>query len=275
MIKRIAKNNKIFSSIEFERDKHLFSTILNDLSSDKMLYSDEQNYIFCYHPGFPIWIWTKSRIAYKCLQEIEALINLYVDDKKQIICKSDLYKILFSNNEDIICENNHKISFYECHNIIKPKICSGSIYIPTVLDIPNLIDLYYESNLEVKGFDALSREDVEKKITNLIIKNDNNYYNDTSGVYAWKDNNKIVSFAIYSSIGDMAKIDDVFTSFQDRHKGYASNLIYCVTKEIINEGIFPIVYISNNNGNNLYKNIGYQECGELINFTCRVKYKRR
>lgn len=47
-MKMVDKNNQIFSSEEFQKDKYKFNLILQNLNSENLeLYSDEENYIVC------------------------------------------------------------------------------------------------------------------------------------------------------------------------------------------------------------------------------------
>lgn len=58
VLKRIDSNNKIFQSIEFQKDKYKFFLILQNLNNDDVeLYSDEENYVL-YRSGkkWPTWI---------------------------------------------------------------------------------------------------------------------------------------------------------------------------------------------------------------------------
>ena len=63
-MKLINPDNKIFSSIEFQKDKYKFYLISLNLKSESvMLYSDEENYVICRGSiGYPTWIWTKDNL---------------------------------------------------------------------------------------------------------------------------------------------------------------------------------------------------------------------
>ena len=59
---KIDRNNNIFLSDEFQKDKYMFNIILKNLSSQELeLYSDEENYIISRGAKkYPTWIWTKD-----------------------------------------------------------------------------------------------------------------------------------------------------------------------------------------------------------------------
>ena len=62
---------KIFSSIEFQKDKYKFYLISLNLKSESvMLYSDEENYVICRGAeGLPTWIWTKDGFDVSKIEE--------------------------------------------------------------------------------------------------------------------------------------------------------------------------------------------------------------
>lgn len=279
----INKNSKLLSIREFENDKYLFSILFeNLLNSSFEVYSDEENYIICKgEQSKPIWIWTKDNLNENVLLQIQQIINNYLDgnDNVKFICKPQLYLLLKNNNfECINVVNDNEIGFLMCNNIKRPNICDGYIYIPNFYDIDILSDYYYKNCLETKGVNTLTYDQARLYIEK-IIKDGSVYSNNDNTIYGWKNfKNKIVSLAIYSSIGNCAKINNVFTPIEERRRGYASNLIYTITKEILNDDLIPIVYLNNNSNcnYNLYKSIGYVKSGTLINFTySRSKIKRK
>lgn len=90
-------------------------------------------------------------------------------------------------------------------------------------------------------------------------------------IYAWKNSQgKIVSMASFSIIDNQAKLSNVYTITSERRKGYARNLIYLLTEELIKEQFIPVMYINNNTlpSTKLYLRIGYEKCGVLVNFSC-------
>ena len=88
-MKMIDKNNRIFSSEEFQKDKYKFNLILQNLNSENLeLYSDEENYIVCRgSKEQPTWIWTKDNITFDVVKKIESVIDLYLTDKEKDLKK--------------------------------------------------------------------------------------------------------------------------------------------------------------------------------------------
>lgn len=76
--------------------------------------------------------------------------------------------------------------------------------------------------------------------------------------------------ASYSLTENQAKISHVYTPIEERKKGYAANLIYLMTNDILSKGYVPLLYTDYNYipSNKAYINAGYEDTGILINFSC-------
>ena len=69
---KINKDNIIFQSKEFEKDKYKFFIALKILTNDNScVYSDEKEYaIMQMNKNLPIWIWTSDNINSNYVDEI-------------------------------------------------------------------------------------------------------------------------------------------------------------------------------------------------------------
>ena len=96
-MKKITKENKIFLSKEFEKDKYMYYGLFeNETNKDIEIYSDEKNHIICVdNDDNELWIWTKEANEKNAL-EIITNKNIFIKQniKYKIICKKELYKIL-------------------------------------------------------------------------------------------------------------------------------------------------------------------------------------
>ena len=74
----------------------------------------------------------------------------------------------------------------------------------------------------------------------------------------------------YKVSNGLAKLNHVYTPDEERRKGYAANLIYAVTKDMLEKGYGPLLYTDYNYlpSNKSYMNVGYVHTGVLINFSC-------
>ena len=96
-------------------------------------------------------------------------------------------------------------------------------------------------------------------------------------LFCWKNKEgKIVCIANFQVLGDIARIGHVFTLEEERWKGYAANLIHDLTERLLSVGLKPLLYTdySYPASNKAYINVGYEDKGVLINFSCSREKKK-
>ncbi len=273
MYKKIEPNNKIFNSPDFQKDKYKFNIILKNLPSPELeLYSDEENYIICRgSKKWPTWIWTKDGFSVSIIDEIEELIKLYLTDneKDKFTCKKELYDMLVKRNFiNINIEDYFEMGFLICNKTVRPKKCDGILSKPNLDDRDTLEKYWYDDCMEMNGIDAITSEQAKEDVDGFI--QDENFY------VLRNSQNKIVCMASYSVVGNQAKLSHAYTPIEERKKGYAANLIYLMTNEILSKGLIPLLYTDYNYApsNKAYINAGYEDTGILINFSCSRSKKK-
>ena len=270
MYKKIDRNNNIFNSSEFQKDKYKFYIILKNLESPELeLYSDEENYIICRgSKKWPTWIWTKDNFDKSKINEIEELIKLFLtgNDKDKFTCKKELYDFLIEKNFPYLNKDDYfEMGFLICHQTKKPKECDGTISIATEKDLPILQQYFFDDHNEMNGVDNITFDEAKTKAQEFI---------DSKTFYVLRNkDNKIVSMAGYTTAENQAKINGVYTPKEERRKGYAANIIYLITNELLKKGLVPLLYTDYNYipSNKAYINAGYEDTGILINFSCSKK----
>ena len=267
MYKVIKPDNKIFESKEFQKDKYKFYIILKILlSSEFELYSDEDNYIICRgSKGWPTWIWTKDGFDKLKIGEIEELIKKYLTDneKDKFTCKKELYDLLVERKFANLNKDDYfEMGFLICHKTTKPKKCDGILSKPNEEDRSILEKYWYDDNIEMGGTDPISMEQSKADVDKFL--KDENFY------ILRNSQNKIVCMANYSIAGNQAKLSHVYTPVEERKKGYAANLIYLMTNDLLERGLVPLLYTDYNYipSNKAYINAGFEDTGILINFSC-------
>lgn len=266
-MKKITKDNKIFLSEEFQKDKYKFNIILKNLPSPNLeLYSDEENYILCRgNKEWPTWIWTKDNFDKSKIIEIEELIKFYLTDaeKDKYTCKKELYDLLKERGfEYINLDDYFEMGFLICNETIKPKECDAYLSHPIESDRETLIKYWYNDKEKMNGVESITIEQASIDVEEFI--NSDKFYvlKNTEG--------KIVCMANYGLTENQAKISHVYTPIEERKKGYAANLIYLMTNDILSKGYIPLLYTDYNYipSNKAYTNVGYIDTGVLINFSC-------
>lgn len=266
-MKQIDANNKIFLSTEFQKDKYKFNLILQNLPSpDLELYSDEENYVICRgNKNWPTWIWTKDNFDKNKISEIENLIQMYLTDnaKDKFTCKKELYDLLVERNFKYLnLDDYFELGFLICNKTIKPRECDGIVTHPKESDKDVLVKYWFDDCEEMNGVDPITMEQAIERVENSLESNKFYIIRNSSG--------KVVCMAIYKLIENQAKITHVYTPIEERRKGYAQNLIYHMTNDILAKGYVPLLYTDYNYipSNKAYIKVGYEDTGILINFSC-------
>lgn len=92
---------------------------------------------------------------------------------------------------------------------------------------------------------------------------------DAANLYLWVVDNTVVSMAnIAHTSPNQARINCVYTQPQKRKNGFASALVSELSKQILDEGLIPMLYadIKNPDSNKVYKGIGFSECGKIFDY---------
>ena len=272
MYKWIKPNHKIFSGTDFQKDKYLYNIVLKILTSPNLvLYSDEENYFICRsEKDCPTWIWTKENFDKTKVNEIEELIEMYLTEntKDKFTCKKELYDLLVKDNFKYINKEDYfEMGFLRCREVKKPKECDGYLSKAKEEDREILEEYWYNDCHEMEDVEPITIEQAKEDVDAFL--QDEKFY------VLRNKNNKIVSMAYYNVKEDQAKISHVYTPPEERRKGYSANLIYLVTKELLEKNYVPVLYTDYNYiaSNKAYKNAGYEEEGLLINFTCSKEKK--
>ena len=273
MYKAIKSDNKIFESKEFQNDKYKFNLILKNLASPELeLYSDEDSYIICRgSKEWPTWIWTKDNFDKSKVNEIEELIEMYLtgSEKDKFTCKKELYDLLVENNYANLNKDDYfEMGFLICHKTVKPKECDGHLSKPTEEDRSVLEKYWYDDNMEMNGIDPITYEQAKLDVDEFL--KDDKFY------VLRNPQDKIVCMVCYNITGNQAKLNHVYTPVEERKKGYAANIIYLVTNELLAKGLVPLLYTDYNYmpSNRAYINAGYEDTGILINFSCSKDKKK-
>lgn len=278
MYKKIEPDNKIFESFEFQKDKYKFNIVSKILAGDEvLLYSDGENYFLARNKvGMPTWIWTKDGLEDKrILEEIKEVISLYLTDLEydQFTCKKEYYNFLMQIGYDKLNREDYfELGFLTCNKVKSVKQTDGNMIIGTKKDGENLLNLFIQftefMNKTLKSTKKATLEELTEEMNSQI---------EQKRLFCWKNKEgKIVCIANFQVLGDIARIGHVFTLEEERGKGYAANLIHDLTERLLSVGLKPLLYTdySYPASNKAYINVGYEDKGVLINFSCSREKKK-
>lgn len=265
-MKQINKDNKIFSTEEYIKDKNAFHIIsLNLSSADLLLYSDEKSYIICRGAlDKPIWVWTSDNIDKKTMNEIvDILIEKYLlTEKSSLTTKKKFYEYLKEIEFPYLCSDYFEMGALECHHVTPPRECDGYAIKATMNDLNVIAKYWYYNCLEMNP---------ELNMTLYQASEDAKEMINSGNLYVWKnDEHNIVCMVQYKIVNTQARLLHVYTPKNKRCKGYAANLIYEITEKLLNMNLTPVLYTDYNYpaSNKAYQNVGYVNTRVLINFSC-------
>ena len=172
-MKRIDKNNKIFKSEEFLKDKYKFNLISLIISGeDALIISDEENYVFARGMiGFPTWIWSRDNISRDKILEIIEVLNLYLTnfEKDKFTCKKELYDVFLEENLGILNKNDYfEMGFLCCEHVKKPRDTDGFIDKAYESDIDVITNYWYLDCKEMKDYEEISLEQARDAAKEMI-----------------------------------------------------------------------------------------------------------
>lgn len=148
--------------------------------------------------------------------------------------------------------NGIRKGYYVCKSVVLPQKTDGNLYKPTKEDIKLLSDYWYYAHIEMEGVTPITKEISTENVERLLSSNK---------IYCWKNkNNIIVSICYYKIIENKAELCGVYTHPKYRRKNYASNLVYNITKELLDKNFIPFLYTNYDYkpSNKTYINVGYE-----------------
>jgi predicted GNAT family acetyltransferase len=154
-----------------------------------------------------------------------------------------------------------RLRLYELVHVIEPRRVSGYSRLANVEDLELLSRwslAFSEEALpsEVGGIEA-HRKSMSKAINE-------------GREYVWCDDEQVVAMTVWTGRNQLGtKITGVYTPQDKRGRGYASNLVAEVSRQILEAGaprVFIYTDLSNPTSNSIYQRLGYREVCDLIHY---------
>ena len=246
-----------------ENDRYTFF-VLGRIMGGKceLILTDHEKLIICYSCSpYPVWIWTADGAderdmerAYRLATEHSLLDGEHRFNLKYELAHYFIKRAAADNKELSISTNMYA---YDCNRLIEPTVVAdGAIHHCNGDDIGELADIlslfHKETGIDKKDY-SFYRMQAEASIG-------------AGNTYFWKDRHgKSVSSCKFTPNGNMASVNLVFTRPEFRRKHYAENLVYEVTKLVMDAGYVPMLYTDADYtaSNTCYEKIGYVLKGKL------------
>lgn len=254
-------NIKLLKFVEGNITYFVLHRILQNDCTD--IFTNNESVIICYsNAPYPIWIWCKDTNNENDIISIAQCIkaNYPLEDGYNIIMSYELLEQL--KKFDSYFENvslKMEVLSYQLEELNElNRSCDGYVELAKVEDLEEIACMFKDMNYEMEGF-VFSLEKCKEKALFFINLNQ---------LYTWKNqNNEIVALTSKKIEGNYGSIASVYTLPKERRKGYAINLVYTVSKELLSEKITPILYTNGNYvaSNECYKKIGFKQVGRICN----------
>lgn len=256
-----SSNVQLRSLIKKEISYSVLYSILGYNCTD--IFTDNDSIIICYSNfPYPVWVYCKD------INNVQN-VSLIADCIKNYYFNKGIFNIMLSDElleklvelDDIFSKVKVKLELlsYKLNELLDvTHSCDGHMELANEKDLELLSIMIKDMAFEMEGF-VFSLEESKQKALEFI-KN--------KTLFAWKNNNdEIVALTSKGRIENYSKVSSVYTLPNERRKGYAMNLVYGVSKSIIDEGLTPILYTDGSNpaSNDCYKKIGYKYMGRLVN----------
>lgn len=245
-----------------EPDKCTFFVLSRILGEKcELILTDHERLIVCFscHP-YPVWIWTLDGTNEEDMERAYLLVKKHsLFNGHRFNLKYDLahYFIKRAAKDGKTLSVSTNMYAYACHKLIKPTvIADGSIHRCNRDDVEELTDMIGLFHGET-GIDNTDRNGYRLRAEAHI---------NAGNTYFWKDSHgNNVACCKFVPNGNMASINLVFTRPEFRRRHYAENLVYQVTKLVMDSGLSPMLYTDADYtaSNACYGKIGYTLQGKL------------
>jgi hypothetical protein len=250
---------------EYQDDKFKFYFAeLNRQSEGSQVFTDNETYAVVYLTGKPVWVWTLQNLTLDKLKELrEVLTQLLTCDKLDLTTRKEVYDYLSDTNYPYLDETSYfELGYLDCEKTVQPRKCDGYLDRVREDELDLLANYVYLEKLELP-LASLSKEEA-LECAKRFLEDDT--------FYVWRnESGKLVAYLNYRLYDGSAKLGNVYTLEEERRKGYCANLVYEVTKKLLESGLKVLLFTDYKypNSNNAYKKVGYEDKGFLVNYTLR------
>lgn len=252
---------------EYLNDKLKFSYVDQNRRLDTaIVYSDDETYsVVQGNVDVPVWVWTLENLSLDKLKEVKFALTKLLNEELHVTSRKEVFEYLLNSKYLYLDKDSYfELGFLECKKAVKPKETDGYLGRVKKEELDLLTQYYYLDRQELP-FNSLTLEQAYEKCKTFL--EDKNFY-------VWRNTSgRIVAYLSYREFDGVAKLSNVYTVPTERRKGYCVNLVYEVTKKLLDSGLRVMLYTDYNysNSNEAYKKVGFEDFGYLVNYTLKRK----
>lgn len=260
-------DDSILKIKEFMKDEVAFSVFYRIIEGelDTALMSSEKDMIVLNNVNRSLWLWVNRQLEEEILKKkIEILARELESKKIPGVASFKESAILFAETYSALLGVGYKLDMgmkaYFCPKISMTAKRSENIIKATMEHLEIVAE--FTAGFIRDGFHNEVTTESQKIPAAKLINGGNLFLHEANG--------KIVSMAnIAHRASGYARINSVYTSPEQRGKGYAGMLMTSLCEEIFNEELIPVLFTdaSNPASNKVYQRIGFVECGEIEQYS--------
>ncbi|QNO15776.1 GNAT family N-acetyltransferase [Alkalicella caledoniensis] len=262
MLLPFTKEGKVLNEkpfIDYEVQFNLIHRIADDEGAFLLRSEDNSLIIAQSNIKFPMWVWVNPKAKINIQKVIKKVHEVFQKQESFKIVSTPEFMSLFF--EKYKCQHRIEMEMesYQCKGVVNPKHTQGELTLPTMDNLETIAEFCV--GFIYDGFGKNVSKESQMESGKRLIQSGN--------LYTLKVDDEIVSMAnIAHRSPRHGRINNVYTPPTHRKKGYASKLVADLSKLILEEGLTPILFtdLSNQTSNKVYKDIGYTECGKVVNY---------
>lgn len=232
---------------------HAHAVKLKDHTGNALLYQT---------PGYNAWMWINGRLpeeeqaslVHKCLESALTLDLPGISGDPRLV---EQFAVLYAERVNKKYQQDMMMIAYRCPLVKMPKQVIGTQRLAEAKDVRIVAEYLSGFIYEAQG----ERVTPESQLTHAQKSTD------SGKLHVWEVEGQVVSMAaITHRAAREACINSVYTPPEQRKKGFASALVAHLCERVQQEGLLPMLYADASNpvSNQVYRNIGFQPCGNIL-----------
>ncbi|HEY5562152.1 MAG TPA: GNAT family N-acetyltransferase [Clostridiaceae bacterium] len=253
----------ILSEVSFSNYQvpfNLFYTIIEG-KDPIALKAMEANAIALQNPGKPMWLWINETLKQSSIDNIiNSLCNQLKESKLCGISGKPEFVKIFAEEYSKMLGISYGVSLsmeaYHCTKVINPDYVQGKLIVANLTHKDIVAGFCVGFVFWCFGATISIESQVESSETMI----------NSGNLFLWEVNGEICAMINIAHRSEQyARINDVYTSPEQRGNGYASKMVGELSSMLIKEGLIPMLYADTKNAtsNHVYKSIGFKKSGRI------------
>jgi len=264
MFRVLAKDDAILYKRPFTDDEVMFNLLhlISGFEDALRLKTEDGQALFAQTPGHNGWLWVSRDMEDEERRRIfqglcERLCDRPLPGVSGEASAVELFAETYAKRTGCAYRRHMAMQAYHCPKVVPPSQATGTVRQATEEDA--LIVAGFLADFALGAFGHVASAESQLPEAKSMAASGN--------LYLWTVDGEPVSMAnIAHRSPRHARINGVVTPPAHRKNGYASAVVAGLCEMLLQEGLIPMLYadMSNPDSNKVYRNIGFTECGEVV-----------